>query len=131
MNFSGHLNGGNVFLIALTLISAYACEAASEIAIHFKRGAYEAQVGGELTSIHDEISYLVSARAGQHMTIKVDAPGAVRGQVIFPGGESQGSPGDVFFDDVLPKSGTYHIHLRESPMGEEWQGKITLIIEIR
>jgi hypothetical protein len=131
VEFSGHFNVGNIFLIALVLISAYACEAASEIAIHFKRGAYEAQVGGELTSMHDEISYLVSARAGQHMKIKVDAAGAVRGQVTFPGGDSQGSPGDVFFDDVLPKSGTYHIHLRESPMGEEWQGKFMLTIEIR
>ena len=88
-------------------------------------------MGGELTSMREEISYLVSARAGQHMKIKVDAAGAVRGEVTFPGGDSQGSPGDVFFDDVLPTSGTYHIHLRESPMGEEWQGKFVLTIEIR
>jgi hypothetical protein len=131
VKFSRSFGVAMVLLIALALIFAHASEAASEIAIHFKRGAYVAQVDGELTSMHDEISYIVSARAGQHMKIKVDAAGAVRGLITFPDGDSQGSPGDVFFDDVLPKSGTYHIDLRESPMGEEWQGKFTLTIEIR
>lgn len=82
-------------------------------------------------SMHDEISYLVSARGGQHMTVTVGAPGAIRGLVTFPDGTSQGSPGDIFFEDVLPVSGNYHIRLRESPMGEEWRGKFTLTVEIR
>jgi hypothetical protein len=117
-------------LITLALLSAHGAEAASEIAIHFKRGAYDARVMGELISIRDEVSYVVAAKAGQHMRIKIDAPGGVRGFITFPDGESQGAPGDIFFDGVLPKSGNYHILLRESPMGEEWQGRFTLTIEI-
>jgi hypothetical protein len=128
--FSARLSASTLLLSSLALMSAYASKA-SEIAIHFKRGAYVAQAGGELKSMHDEVSCLVSARAGQHMKVKVDAPGAIRGLVTFPDGNSQGSPGDVFFDDVLPTSGDYHIQLRESPMGEERHGKYTLTLEIR
>lgn len=69
MNFSGLFNVADVLVLALGLASAYPCKAASEIVIHFKRGAYDAQVRGELISMHDEVSYLVSASAGQHLKI--------------------------------------------------------------
>lgn len=124
------LNASVALLGSLALSGVYATEAPGEVAIHFKRGAYVASVNGELRSMNDEIGYVLSARVGQHMTVTVEAPGGIRGVVTSPDGNSHGEPGNAVFDDVLPLSGDYHIHLRESPMGEEWKGQFTLTVEI-
>lgn len=71
-----------IVVVTLGLLSVFESGAASEIAIHFKRGAYDAQVSVNLSSMHDEKSYLVAVKAGQDMKIKVDAAGGGRGTVI-------------------------------------------------
>ena len=105
--------------------------AAPETRIVFNRGAIESEAHGKLTSMSDQLRFVVRARAKQHMLLSVDAPGATRGFVTFPNGEQAGSPGAVFFDDALPADGDYRIRITESPMGEEWQGSVTLHVRIK
>jgi len=105
--------------------------AAPETRIVFNRGAIESEAHGKLTSMSDQLRFVVRARAKQHMLLSVDAPGATRGFVTFPNGEEAGSPGAVFFDDALPADGDYRIRITESPMGEEWQGSVTLHVRIK
>ena len=105
--------------------------AAPETRIVFQRGAIEAEVQGTLTTLADQLRFVVRARAQQRMLLSVDAPGATRGFVTFPNGAEVGSPGSVFFDDVLPADGDYRIRISESPMAEEWQGSVTLRVRIQ
>lgn len=121
----------NSSILALIGLLPLVCAAQGEIPIRFEKGAVRAQVTGELSSMQQEIRYVLSARSGQHMKITVDAPGPVRGTVSYPNGDYSGSPGDAIFDDFLPLSGNYRIALRESPMGEEWKGQFKLFVEIR
>lgn len=104
---------------------------APETRIAFKRGAVEAEAHGTLTSLHDALRFRVRAQANQHMRLVVDAPGATRGFVSFPNGQEVGSPGAAFFDDTLPVDGDYRIRIIESPMGEAWQGNVTLHLYIK
>lgn len=108
-----------------------AVPAPSETRIAFKRGAIEADAPGRLAKMNDEAHFVVRARAGQHMRLRVEADGPTRGLVTFPDGEAAGAPGETFFDDTLPVDGDYHIVITESLMGEEWAGKITLHVRIK
>ena len=99
--------------------------------IVFNRGAIESEAHGKLTAMSDQLRFVVRARAKQHMLLSVDAPGATRSFVAFPNGDEVGSPGAVFFDDALPADGDYRIRITESPMGEEWQGSVTLHVQIK
>lgn len=99
--------------------------------IVFERGAVEASVQGQLATMHDELRFVVRARSGQHMRVWVEADGPVRGIVRSPGGAEDGSPGTEFYDDVLPANGDYRIRITESPMAEEWAGKVTLHVRIK
>lgn len=101
-----------------------------ETRIVFKRGALQAEAHGKLTTIRDELRFVLRASAKQHMRLAVDAPGPTRGFVTFPNGEVVGSPGSDFFDDTLPADGDYRIRITESPMAEEWQGRLTLHVHI-
>ena len=102
-----------------------------ETRIVFKHGAIQAVAHGALTKIDDEARFVVRARSGQQMRLTVDADGPTRGSVTFPNGETVGSPGQIFFDDTLPADGDYRIRITESPMGESWDGKITLRVRIK
>ena len=120
-----------VTLIALVGSPKADAPAAPETRIVFNRGAVESEAHGKLTTMSDQLRFVVRARAKQHMLLSVDAPGATRGFVTFPNGEEVGSPGAVFFDDALPTDGDYRIRITESPMGEEWQGTVTLHVQIK
>jgi hypothetical protein len=122
-------------LAAVTLIATFGSPKADvtpvpETRVVFKRGAVQAEAYGTLTTISQELRFVVRARAKQHMRLTVDAPGPTRGFVKFPSGEEVGSPGSDFFDDTLPADGDYRIRINESPMAEEWQGSVTLHVHI-
>jgi hypothetical protein len=120
-------------LITIALLAASRADSPSppETRVVFKRGAIQAVAHGALTKIDDEARFVVRARSGQQMRLTVDADGPTRGFVTFPNGETVGSPGQIFFDDTLPADGDYRIRITESPMGESWNGKITLHVRIK
>jgi hypothetical protein len=103
----------------------------AERRIRLKKGQTVAYVKGTLRHIHDEASFVLRARAGQHMRITITGEGPTRGVVTFPSGQQDGGPGGIIFDDHLPETGDYRIRVTESTMGEEWKGTFLLKVRIR
>jgi hypothetical protein len=125
-----------LFALMATFGSAWAEDAASAPAtrIVFQRGATQAIVHGKLGSIEDEMRFVVRAKAGQHMVLKIDVrvvggegAGSVHDTVTYPDGSEEGLAGE--YD--LTMDGDYRITLAESRMGEEWQGEVTLTVRIK
>jgi hypothetical protein len=119
-----------VVLMLLVSQSIWASTTA-ERRIRLKKGQTVASVKGALRHIHDEASFVVRARAGQHMRITITGEGPTRGVVTFPSGQQDGGPGGLVFDDRLPETGDYRIRVTESSMGEEWKGRFFLEVSIR
>ena len=103
----------------------------AERRIRLKKGQTVAYVKGTLRHMHDEASFVLRARAGQHMRITITGEGPTRGVVTFPSGQQDGGPGGIIFDDHLPETGDYRIRVTESSMGEEWEGTFLLKVRIR
>jgi hypothetical protein len=103
----------------------------AERRIRFKKGQTVACVQGTLHHIHDEASFVLHARAGQHMRVNIIGKGPTRGVVTFPSGQQDGGPGGIIFDAHLPETGNYRIRVTESSMGEEWEGTFLLNVRIR
>jgi hypothetical protein len=119
-----------VVLMLLVSQSIWASTTA-ERRIRFKKGQTIAYVKGTLRHIHDEASFVLRARAGQHMSITITGEGPTRGVITFPSGKQDGGPGGLVFDDHLPETGDYRIRVTESSMGEEWKGRFFLEVSIR
>ncbi len=88
--------------------------------IRFARGAITANVRGRFTRNQPQVCYLLSARAGQHMTLNIVAVTpqlSTAGQVTSPSGEQDGGPGGVIFDEDLTETGDYRICVNQHTMG--------------
>jgi|GEM_PF-666955 len=120
---------GAAMITAVFIISSASAQKAPQ-RVYFARGATEARATGYLRGIRDEATFVLLARAGQHMRVDVRGRGATRGTVIFPNGQQDGAPGGVIFDGILPVSGDYHIRVTESSMANAWSGPITVIINV-
>jgi hypothetical protein len=103
---------------------------ACPIPIVFERGAFSGQRSSRLTGITSERWFAVRARAGQTMVVVVDGAGPTRGIVYFPNGTHEGQPGGRIFDGQVPASGVVRIRVSESPMGEAWSGRVTVVVLI-
>jgi hypothetical protein len=88
------------------------------------------QIEGSLSGINDDAKFSFFGHAGKHVSIKVSAPGSIRGSLVFPSGKVEGAPGGLVFEGHLPETGKYLISIKESPMGEGWEGVFTLCIVI-
>jgi hypothetical protein len=112
-------------IIALASLATFA-----QTRVYFARGATRATARGYLRGIRDEANFVLRARAGQHMRVEIRAPGATRGTVTFPSSQSDGQPGGLIFDGVLPDTGDYRISVSESSMADPWRGNFTVIIDV-
>lgn len=113
--------------IALALLPS---NVKAQTRIYFARGATRATVRGYLRGMRDEATFVLRAKAGQHMRVEIKGQGATRGMVTFPSGQGDGGPGGVVFDGILPDTGDYGIRVTESSMANAWRGRFTLIIDI-
>jgi hypothetical protein len=121
-----------LILAALLLPALQSSVGAKKIRrIKFKPGATVARVNGFLKGVNDEALFVLRARRGQHMRVKISGAGATRGVVTFPSGKEDGQPGGLIFDDDLTETGDYRIRVTESSMADEWRGSFILEIEIR
>ena len=64
----------------------------------------------------------------QEVVVWVIGAGATRGTVSFPGGGGIGQPGGRIWDDRAPSTGDYRIKATESQMGEQWSGRVTVLV---
>ena len=117
-------------LAATAVIALSSLAVNAQTRVYFARGATRATVRGYLRGAHDEANFVLRAKAGQHMRVEIRARGATRGTVTFPSGQSDGQPGGLIFDGVLPETGDYGISVGESPMADPWRGDITVIIDV-
>jgi hypothetical protein len=99
--------------VAATLTAA-ASAANREERVRFARGASSAVVSGEVRG-YDYVDYLVGARAGQRLSVRL---ARTRGPGYFlvraPGSEDNlfdGSTSGDSFDTVLPATGDYRIRI--------------------
>jgi hypothetical protein len=86
---------------------------------------------GELSGVNERREFPFEARAGQLATIRVQCPGPIRVMLRSPSGAEQGEPGGFLPDVPIQESGTWRVRLEESQMGEAWQGRFRLTIELR
>ncbi len=112
-------------VIALASLATFA-----QARVYFARGATRATARGYLRGIRDKANFVLRAKAGQHMRVEIRGRGATRGTVTFPSGQSDGQPGGLIFDGILPDTGDYGISVTESSMADPWRGSITVIIDV-
>ena len=98
--------------------------------IFFRRGASSTRVYGRLFNINDKRYFTLRARAGQHMTVRITGAGPTRGIVTAPSGATDGQPGGLIYDAILPQTGNYMITVSESSMGTQWVGDFHIDIAI-
>jgi hypothetical protein len=110
--------GAALFLTALTLFTAPASLAASEIRVErvqFKRGANSAVIEGKITG-HEIVDYVLRIREGQAMNVSMATKhGATYFNILAPGEDQvamfNGSMHENQFEGVAPKSGEYKVRV--------------------
>lgn len=127
MNYKSRLS---CCLAAAAIIALTSLVACAQTRVYFARGATRATARGYLRGVGDEANFVLRARAGQHMRVEIRGRGATRGTVTFPSGQSDGQPGGVIFDGILPDTGDYRIRVTESSMADPWRGNFTVILDV-
>ena len=99
--------------------------------IQLKPGATSTIVAGRFPKDGTDQVYVLSARAGQHLRIRI-RPLTQRlitaGQVQSPSGKYDGGPGGVIFDSDLVETGDYQIRVSERQ--DKIPGKFVLEVEL-
>ena len=105
---------------------------ACPIRINFASGAYSGQASSTLANINSKKWFVVNLHKNQEVTMWViggGATGSTRGFVYRPNGQPlAGGPGGRIYDDTAPATGDYLIKATESPMGEQWSGRVTVLV---
>jgi hypothetical protein len=89
-----------------------------------------ARIAGEIHGVEEKREFTFNALKGTKLKIELSGDGPLRGQVTFPSGNYTGSPGGIILDEVLQESGRYQLEVRESPMGEAWNGAFRVTISV-
>ena len=118
------------WLLAAIIVSCTVVVTNAQTRIYFARGATRATARGYLRGARASASFVLRAKAGQHMKVEIRAQGATRGAVIFPSGKQDGGPGGVIYDEKVDETGDYRISVGESSMAEPWRGSFTVVVDI-
>jgi hypothetical protein len=101
--------------------------------IEFKRGATSTVVSGVVHN-EEEVEYVLAAKKGQHLTIKMSSQPLKSSvfQILGPDNDTLGLEYDANFSysGVLPKTGDYAITVRR-PTSSKGASKFKLTITIR
>ena len=110
----------------LTALSSLAAigTASAATPITFRHGHTHGHAYGRLLGIHNRARFTFHAHTGQHVKVKITGQGPTRGTVTSPGGQQDGSPGGVVFDDTVTQTGRYRLLVTEDTMAEAWHGRV-------
>jgi len=102
--------------------------------IKFSSGAISAHVAGQFNPANDRPTYVIKARAGDHMIVNiipVTKTLTMGGTVKSPAGEGDGGPGGIIMNTDLTENGDYTIEVFQHTMGSNLAaGKFVLEIVI-
>ncbi|HSS21082.1 MAG TPA: hypothetical protein VLL54_13495 [Pyrinomonadaceae bacterium] len=102
--------------------------------VKFSVGAISAQVSGQFTPSNDRPSYVIKAKAGDHMIVNIipmTKTLTMGGTVKSPNGEGDGGPGGIIMNADLAESGDYVIEVFQHTMGSNLRsGKFVLEVVI-
>lgn len=102
--------------------------------IKFSIGAISTHVAGEFTPANERPTYVIKARAGDHMIVNiipVTKSLTMGGTVKSPSGAGDGGPGGIITNSDLTENGDYVIEVFQHTMGSNLaSGKFVLEIVI-
>jgi hypothetical protein len=102
---------------------------ACPIRINFAPGAYSGQASSTLHTVFQKRWFVVSLQKHQEVTLWVIGAGPTRGIFYDPSGTAlSGGPGGRIYDDQVHATGDFKIQASESMMGEQWSGKVTVLV---
>lgn len=97
--------------------------------IYVPHGHGTVYVHGYLRGFQSRADFVLHARHGQRLGLLITHGGATVVSLTGPHGFADGAPGGV--EDVLPRTGDYHIKITEHRMGEPWRGRFTLRVRLQ
>lgn len=102
--------------------------------IKFAIGAISAHVTGQFTPANDRPTYVIKAKAGDHMIVNiipVTKSLTMGGTIKSPKGEGEGGPGGIIMSADLTESGDYIIEVFQHTMGSNLKtGRFVLEVVI-
>jgi hypothetical protein len=99
-------------LVIMALVGTYSISAQTTRRVRFARGASSATVSGQVKG-YDYIDYVVGAKAGQRMSVRLTGSSVAEFVIRLPNGENLGmeATGVREWSGELPTSGDYSIRV--------------------
>ena len=99
-------------LVIMALVGAYSISAQTTRRVRFAKGASSATVSGQVKG-YDYIDYIVGAKAGQRMSVRLTGSSVAEFVIRLPNGENLGmeATGVREWSGELPTSGDYSIRV--------------------
>ncbi|HEV2903504.1 MAG TPA: hypothetical protein VGW32_00575 [Pyrinomonadaceae bacterium] len=99
-------------LVIMALVGTYSISAQTTRRVRFARGASSATVSGQVEG-YDYIDYIVGAKAGQPMSVRLTESSVVEFVIRLPDGQNLGmeATGVREWSGELPESGDYSIRV--------------------
>jgi hypothetical protein len=118
-----------VTIFVLMLMAACATALEAPHTIELPPAGQTIQIAGQLQGMDQVEVFHFFARTGTILKIDISGKGAIRGIVESPSGQTEGGPGGMILNQELTETGIYRLRVKESTMGEAWQGEFTVRIE--
>lgn len=122
-------------LVAIVALSVHAAEGIRKVPVHFKKGASQASLSGQIKG-RETIDYVLRAKGGQTMTVALKTSHtALYFNVLPPGSDEAiftGQVGGSHFEGKLAKDGDYtvRVYLVRAAARRAESAKFTLTIKV-
>jgi len=127
-----HLSASDRGLLIIVAVGLLLSVAQGESARKIKLPApgKSLSIDGMLHGMEDHEEFVFQGTSGTKVKIELSGAGPLRGEIRFPSGKHEGSPGGNVLDQVLVESGRYRLKVSESSMGESWEGAFNIKISV-
>ncbi len=121
--------------MAFLALNLQAAEGIRKVPVHFKKGASQATIQGHIKG-RETIDYVLSARAGQTMTVNLKTSNPMAYFNVLPPGSEEalfiGQVAGAHFEGKLPKDGDYtiRVYLVRAAARRSESAKYTLTVKV-